>query len=274
MTGRGRPTAGLALLCVLLLLGACGVARQDSLVDKDEVVVAIRSDVPLISFRGQDGGYDGFNIDVAEYLMARLGKRIRWLEIKAGDQLTVLTDGRADAVFAHMSVTPERKQVIDFAGPYHVDLQDIAVRPADREAVRDVYDLAGRRICLVKGTNIAQRIIDERRVKAVPVEAPDYDACLRMIAEGGIDAISTNSQILAGLLTRPGVDLHLVGSTFNEQRTSIGVRKGDVDGCEELNRAITAMYQDGTARRLLEKWFGAAGLDLSVIAVPQFEGCS
>lgn len=262
------------LICLILLVTACGAARPDSLVDKDELVVAIRSDVPLISFKGRGGAYDGFNIDVAEDLVSRLGKRIRWLEIKAGDQLTVLTDGRADLVFAHMSVTPERKKVIDFAGPYHVDFQDIAVRPADRKVIRDVRDLEGRKICWVRGTNIAQRIVDERRVKAVAVPAPDYNVCLEMIEDGRIDAISTNSQILAGLLTKPGVDLHLVGATFNEQRTSIGVRKGDVDGCEELNRAITQMYQDGTAHMLLDKWFGRSGIDLSPVAVPQFEGCS
>ncbi|MFB4282770.1 MULTISPECIES: substrate-binding periplasmic protein [unclassified Nonomuraea] len=262
------------LICLILLLTACGSTRPASIVDNDELIVAIRSDVPLISFKGQDNAYHGFNVDVAEDLVARLGKRIRWLEIKAGEQLTVLTDGRADLVFAHMSVTLERKKVIDFAGPYHVDFQDIAVRPADKDKVRDVRDLAGRRICWVRGTNIAQRIVQERRVEAIPVEAPDYNVCLEMIKDGRIDAISTNSQILAGLLTKPGVDLHLVGAAFNEQRTSIGVRKGDVAGCEELNRAITEMYQDGTAHMLLDKWFGKSGIDLSVIAVPQFEGCS
>ncbi|WP_157246287.1 substrate-binding periplasmic protein [Nonomuraea typhae] len=262
------------LICLVLLVTACGAARAESLVDKDELIVAIRSDVPLISFKKPDGAYDGFNIDVAEDLISRLGKKIRWLEIKAGDQLTVLTGGRADLVFAHMSVTPERKKVIDFAGPYHVDFQDIAVRPADKGAIRDVRDLEGRKICWVRGTNIAQRIVDERQVKAIPVPADDYSACLEMIKDGRIDAISTNSQILAGLLTRPGVDLRLVGATFNEQRTAIGVRKGDVDGCEELNRAITQMYQDGTAHMLLDKWFGTSGIDLSVVSVPQFEGCS
>ncbi|WP_327091910.1 transporter substrate-binding domain-containing protein [Nonomuraea sp. NBC_01738] len=262
------------LICLLLLAGACGTARPESLAAKDEVIVAIRTDVPLISFKRPDGFYDGFNIDVAKDLVGRLGKKIRWLEIKAGDQLTVLTGKRADLVFAHMSVTPERKKVIDFAGPYHVDFQDIAVRPADKGVIRDVRDLAGRKICFVRGTNIAQRIIDERRVDATPVPAADYGECLAMIKDGRIDAISTNAQILAGLLTTPGVDLHLVGAAFNEQRTAIGVRKGDVEGCEELNRAITGMYQDGTAPMLLDKWFGRSGIDLSVVAVPQFEGCS
>lgn len=263
----------LAALTALLLAAACGSGTPPTFMDKDEVVIAIRTDVPLISFTRSGGGIDGFDADVAKDLLARIGKRYTWLPIKAGDQLNVLTQGRADMVFAHMSITAERKKSIDFAGPYHVDFQDIAVRPADTGAIRDVRDLAGRRICLVRGTNIAQRIIQERQVPAIPVEVADYDACLDLAAKGQIDAISTNAQILAGLLTKPGVDLRLVGAPFNEQRTAIGIRKGEIEGCEELNRAITAMYQDGTADMLLDKWFGRSGIDLSQVSVPQFEGC-
>jgi glutamate transport system substrate-binding protein len=36
---------------------------------------------------------------------------------------------------------------------------------------------------------------------------------------------------------------------------------------------ITGMYQDGTAAKLLEKWFAATGLRVDTVAVPQFEGC-
>jgi glutamate transport system substrate-binding protein len=32
------------------------------------------------------------------------------------------------------------------------------------------------------------------------------------------------------------------------------------------------MYLDGTAAKLLQKWFGSTGLNLTT-TVPQFEGC-
>ncbi|MFI6477561.1 transporter substrate-binding domain-containing protein [Nonomuraea sp. NPDC050663] len=262
----------LVALC-LLATASCSGSGPASIMDKDELTVAIRLDMPLISFETR-GDVDGYDVAVAKDLTRRLGKTVRWMPIKAGEQLQVLADGRADLVFAHMSVTQERKKTIGFAGPYHIAHQDIAVRPGDVSAVRDVRDLAGRRICWVRGTNIATRIIDERHVKATAVAAPDYNACLSMIKTGDIDAISTDDTILAGLLTKPGVDLRIVGAAFNEQRTAVGIPKGDVRACEDLNRAITGMYQDGTARMLLDKWFGRSGIDLTTVAVPQFEGCS
>ena len=88
-----------------------------------------------------------------------------------------------------------------------------------------------------------------------------------------MDAITTNDVILAGLVRREGRGYRLVNARISEQNTGIGLRRGDVEGCEALNRAITRMYQDGTAARLMHRWFGGTGLDLSIIEVPQFEGC-
>ena len=70
-----------------------------------------------------------------------------------------------------------------------------------------------------------------------------------------------------------GPDLEIVNAPFTGERYGVGLRKGDIDGCEAVNRAVTTMYQDGTASDLLRKWFGPSGLEL-VEEVPQFEGCS
>jgi glutamate transport system substrate-binding protein len=63
-----------------------------------------------------------------------------------------------------------------------------------------------------------------------------------------------------------------VNAPFTDEPYGVGIRKGDVDGCEAVNKAITGMYQDGTAPRLLKRWFGDTGLKLTT-TVPQFEGC-
>jgi len=102
----------------------------------------------------------------------------------------------------------------------------------------------------------------------------DYNACVQALKSKEVDAVTTNDVILAGLAMRDGSGLHLNNAQFNEQRTGVGLRKNDVPGCEALNRAITGMYQDGTAEKLLKHWFGKSGLDLGTVAVPQFEGCS
>jgi glutamate transport system substrate-binding protein len=64
----------------------------------------------------------------------------------------------------------------------------------------------------------------------------------------------------------------MVNAPISDEPYGIGLRKGDSDGCEAVNKAITELYQDGTAAGLLRKWFEPAGLKVTK-TVPQFEGC-
>jgi len=87
-----------------------------------------------------------------------------------------------------------------------------------------------------------------------------------------VDAVSTDDLILAGFADRTGTAFRIVNAPFSYERYGIGIRKGDVSGCEAINRAVSQMYLDGTAAALLQKWFGKTGLQLDT-HVPQFEGC-
>jgi glutamate transport system substrate-binding protein len=265
------------MLAVVLVLAAvavagCGMGGKESILDKDELVIGVRSDLPSVGFRTPKGTYDGFDVDVARYIGLKLGKNFSFLGVLAADREKVLVDGRADLVVATFTIDQDRKKRVLFAGPYHISYQDILTRPD--ESIANVRDLKGRRICEVQGSNAAQRVVEERGVAARVVPFPDYKACLAALKSSRVDAVTTNDVILAGLAAQDGSGLRLANAQFNEQRSGIGLAKGDVAGCEAVNRAITDMYQDGTASTLLHKWFGQSGLNLRTIAVPQFEGCS
>ncbi|MCP9967119.1 glutamate ABC transporter substrate-binding protein [Actinomadura madurae] len=267
--------AGRVLAAVVLVSGvltACGQGGRESLLDKSTLVVGVRPDLPGLGLRHPDGRFEGFDIDVARYVAGRLGKKVRFVQVLAAERIPSLTSGRADLVFATLSVTPERKTRIAFAGPYYMSYQDVLVRTDERD-VKGVRDLKGRRFCAVEGADPMQRLLAMHGMTARTVPARSYDECMNMIKGRSVDAITTNDVILAGLIRREGRGYRLVNARISEQNTGIGLRKGDTDGCEALNRAITRMYQDGTAAKLMNRWFGGTGLDLSIIEVPQFEGC-
>ncbi|RJL32624.1 transporter substrate-binding domain-containing protein [Bailinhaonella thermotolerans] len=275
-----RARLAAVLAAALLAAAACSgggepedgpTAGGGSILGKETLVVGVRPDLPGIGFRRPDGTFEGYDVEVARYLAAKLGAKPRYVPALAADRETLLLQGRADLILATFSVTQERKKRVAFAGPYHISYQDILVR-SDEKRIRGVRDLAGRGICAVTGSNAAERVVEERGVAARLVPARDYAGCLDLLKERRIDAITTNDVILAGLARREG-GLRLLNARFNEQRTGVGMRKGDLAGCEALNRAITEMYQDGTAARLLRRWFGGSGLDLRSVHVPRFEGC-
>ncbi|MFD0685208.1 transporter substrate-binding domain-containing protein [Actinomadura fibrosa] len=260
-----------AVVMLAALLTACGNRGSDSILDKGTLAVAVRADLPGLGLKRPDGTFEGLDIDVAHYVAARLGKKVEFVAVRAADRITVLTSGRADLVLATLSVTPERKTQIAFAGPYYASYQDILVRSDER--AKAVRDLKGRRFCGVEGADPVKRLQAVTGMTARIVTAKDYDECMTMIGARSVDAITTNEVILAGLARRAGGAYRLVGTRISEQDAGIGIRRDDQDGCEAVNRAITQMYQDGTAARLMRKWFVGSGMDLSRIEIPQFEGC-
>jgi glutamate transport system substrate-binding protein len=263
-------TAALALTA--LLAASCGVSGSESVLDKERIVIGVRPDLPSVGFRTADGAFEGYDIDVARYLASKLGKEVDLIPVLAADRERVLVEGNADLVVATYTISQDRKATVLFAGPYHISYQDILVRPGET-GIRNVRDLKDRRICEVAGSNAASRVLEERKVAARVLPFKDYKACLAGLKADQVDAITTNDVILAGLAKQDGGGMRLVNAQFNEQRSGVGMRKGDVAGCEEVNRVITGMYQDGTAAKLLKKWFGDTGLRIGTVAVPQFEGC-
>lgn len=261
------------VLAAVLAAGCAAPGASDSIIGKDTLVIGVRPDLPLIGEQLGAGRFRGFDVDVATYVAGKLGAEPEFVAASAADREPLLLSGDADLIFAIFSVTQERKQRVAFAGPYHLSYQDLLVRTGET-GIANVRDLAGRNLCAVEGSNAPDRVVTERGVPADLVPAADYGECMQMLRDGEVDALATNDVILAGLAHEADFGTRLVNARYSEERTGVGIRQGDVEGCEAVNRIITEMYQDGTARELVEKWFGDAGIDLSVVAVPQFEGCS
>jgi glutamate transport system substrate-binding protein len=124
----------------------------------------------------------------------------------------------------------------------------------------------------VAGSNSWKRVTEERKVAAGLVAAASYSQCVGDLVSGTVDAVSTDDLILAGFAGQRGQAVKLVNAPISDERYGVGIKQGDIRGCEEINKAITEFYLDGTAASLLRKWFGSTGLSVTT-TVPQFEGC-
>jgi glutamate transport system substrate-binding protein len=274
-TGRRRAVAAAVVaLALVLSLASCSAGGPPSIVGKQTLRIGVKADQPGLGLRLPDGKFAGFDVDVALYIAAKLGVRpdhVTFVPVTSATRETALENGSVDMVIATYSITPERETVVTFGGPYYVAHQDTMVRAGDT-AIRSVHDLGGKRLCAVAGSNSWKRVTQELSIAAVLVPAASYSACVAMLLDGRVDAVSTDDLILAGFAARAGPAVRIVNAPFSYERYGIGIRKGDLSGCEAVNRAVSQMYLDGTAAALLRKWFGRTGLQLDT-HVPQFEGC-
>ncbi|KAB2341844.1 glutamate ABC transporter substrate-binding protein [Actinomadura rudentiformis] len=281
---RVRRRIGGAALAAASVLGAsaCGIgaAQEGSVAGKDTLVIGVNKDQPGVGVRTPAGGYEGFDIDIAREVAKRLGVtggNVTFKEVTSGTRQQMIKNGDVDLVVASYSITPDRKAEVTFAGPYYIAHQDVLVR--GDSTIRNVRDLKDRTLCQVEGSVSYERVTKERGIAAKPVPATGYADCLDKLTKGTVDAVSTDDLILAGLAAQAarsggaqGGTPKIVNAPISDENYGIGMKLGDTDGCVAVNKAITSMYQDGTAQKLLAKWFDPVRLKYTT-TVPQFEGC-
>lgn len=278
MRFRHRRTAAAAALAAAAVIGlpACSavLGEAESVLDAASLTIGVKTDQPGLGLDDGSGDITGFDVDVALYIADRLGFAAEDVEltgVTSAEREDRLTSGELDMVVATYSITPARRTEVTFGGPYYVAKQDVLVR-AENTDIQGVRDLEGLRVCQGEGSNSAARISEGLGIGIEQREEPSYSACIDALREGGVDAVSTDNLILAGFLADDPDAFRFVNNPFTDEKYGVGLPRGDVRACEAVNKAISEMYQDGTAAELLETWFGETDLEV-VTSVPQFEGC-
>ncbi|GAA3949235.1 glutamate ABC transporter substrate-binding protein [Actinomadura viridis] len=246
-----------------------------------KLVVGIKYDQPALGLKKPDGSFEGFDVDVAKYIAKELGvpeDGITFKEARSENRESFLGGGQVDLVVATYSITDARKKQVTYGGPYYVAHQDTMVR-ADDDSIKKAEDLKGKKLCKAAGSNSFRRVTEgppdgKLAVSGVNlVDASSYSECTAKLENKALDAVSTDDLILAGFASQQKGKFKVINAPFTDEKYGVGIKKGDTETCEAVNKAITKMYQDGTAKTLLDKHFAGTGLKPTT-TVPQFEGCA
>ncbi|MGW4047123.1 glutamate ABC transporter substrate-binding protein [Streptomyces sp. NPDC004721] len=261
---RKVTAASAVVLALALSATACGSNDK-----KDEgssggggkkITVGIKFDQPGLGQKTPQG-YSGFDVDVAKYVAKKLGydeNQIEWKESKSGDRETMLQRGDVDFITATYSITPEREQKVDFAGPYLLAHQDVLVR-ADDDSIKSPADLNSKKLCSVTGSTSAQNVKDKLARKADLQQYPTYSACLSGLQNKAIDALTTDDSILAGYASQEQFKgkFKLGGLKMTNENYGIGVKKGS-DLKDKINKALEDMVSDGSWQKAVDANLGPA----------------
>ncbi|WP_338783508.1 glutamate ABC transporter substrate-binding protein [Streptomyces sp. DG1A-41] len=258
-----KVTAASATVFALALTAtACGGSNGgDSGSDGGKTItVGIKYDQPGLGQKTPQG-YAGFDVDVATYVAKKLGydaDQIEWKEAKSGDRETMLQRGDVDFIAATYSITPERQEKVDFAGPYLLAHQDVLVR-ADDNSIKSPADLNDKKLCSVTGSTSAQNVKEKLAPKADLQQYPTYSACLGGLQNKKIDALTTDDSILAGYAAQEQFKgkFKLGGFKMTNENYGIGVKKGS-DLKDKINKALEEMVADKSWQKAVDKNLGPA----------------
>ncbi|NEC69153.1 glutamate ABC transporter substrate-binding protein [Streptomyces sp. SID9727] len=263
---RKVTAASAAVLALALTATACGSDDKDDSAGSGggkKITIGIKIDQPGIGLKTPDGKFTGFDVDVATYVAKELGydaENIEFKETKSADRETAISRGDVKFIVASYSITDERLQKVDFAGPYLLAHQDILVR-ADDDSFKKPEDLNNKKLCSVAGSTSAQNVHDKLAPKAQLLEYGGYSECLTGLENKAVDALTTDDSILAGYASQDANKgkFKLAGFKMTNENYGIGLKKGDADLKKKINDALTKMVKDGSWDKAVETNFGPAG---------------
>jgi glutamate transport system substrate-binding protein len=263
---RKRCIAG-ALIGLAVLIAGCSTPEVPATPSPSgsgdgKITIGIAFDEPGIGLKEGDT-YSGFDVETAKYIAAGLGvpvQNITFVQAIPAERENLLINGDVDLVVATYSITDERAQKVDFAGPYFLAHQDLLIRRNDTE-ITGPESLDGRNLCSVTGTTSAAYIKEHFKGRIQLQEYGTYSECVTALVAGDVDAVTTDDVILAGFAAQPqykGV-LKVVGKGFTDEHYGVGIKKGDSEMVSKVSAILKTYIDSGTWRKVLEATVGPSG---------------
>ena len=215
------------------------------LADAGKLTVGTKFDQPGFGKLNLEDKPEGFDVEVAKIIAAELGipeDDIEWKEATSAVREQVIEDGTVDYVVATYTINDERKEKITFAGPYYVAGQQLMVK-SDNDSIKGPEDIKANpdvKVCSVDGSTPSEQIrpylADPKQLVLFDV----YEKCEAALSKGtdGVGVVTTDNVILLGFAAESDGEYKLVGEQFTEEPYGIGIKKGDVEFCEFINKTL------------------------------------
>ena len=184
---------------------------------------------------------------------------VEFSQVTTETRETLVSNGDVDVVIATYSITPERDEVIDFAGPYYSSQAGILVQ-ADNTDITSLDDLAGKTVT-TQAASTGVALLEEFAPEAEVLPLQDHAQCLTTVQQGGADAYVIDQALLLNALVAND-DVKIVGEPFGpNDNYGIGVPEGS-DGKDFVNDFLQQLIDDGTWEQLWQLTIGdRTGLD-------------
>ncbi|MEL6582695.1 MAG: transporter substrate-binding domain-containing protein [Pseudomonadota bacterium] len=221
-----------------------------------DIDICVEGAYPPFSFTTESGDVEGFDIDIANALCDEMGATCEMVKTDWDGIIPALVEGKCDAIIASMSITEERKQVIDFSLKYY---QTPAAFIGAEGAMMD--DLGSKVVGVQRGT-IHQDFMEGGFPDVeLRLYGSQDEAYLDLVA-GRIDAIMADSIAMDDgfLKTEDGAGYAFFGPGYSIPQyhgdgAGIGVRQGEEELRDAFTAAIAAIRANGTYATINAEYF-------------------
>lgn len=239
-----------------LFLAGCGMPQ--GMPQKDErPVIKLGSDrYPPFNYFDEDGVPTGIDVDLATEAFGRMGYRVEVHYIDWEKKKDLLKSGELDCIMACFSMEG-RLDDYQWAGSYMVSRQVVAVNPSSQ--IYHLQDLAGKTLA-VQSTTKPEGIFLRRNDPRIPklenlLSMGDRALIYTLLGKGYADAIGAHETSILQYMKDYDVEYRILPEPLMTVGIGVAFDKEDRRSlCQELDKTLREMRQDGTSERIIGKY--------------------
>lgn len=244
----------------LLTAGIAAVTLASGAAHADQVKIGIAAEpYPPFASLDSSGNWVGWEVDVINAVCTAAELDCVITPVAWDGIIPSLTGQQIDAIMASMSITEERLKTIDFSDPYYnTPAVIVADKSMDIEATPE--SLAGK-IVGIQASTIHQAYAQEHFKDAELRVYQTQDEANQDLFAGRIDATQADSIAMADFVASDaGACCEIKGAVKDDpailgRGVGAGVRKGQDELLEALNKGIAAILADGTHEKITAEYF-------------------
>ncbi|PKG22885.1 amino acid ABC transporter substrate-binding protein [Niallia nealsonii] len=249
-------TIFLSLTALFLILAGCSSTSKEKEGNDDALIIGIDDKFAPMGFRDEDNKIVGFDIDYAKAAAGKMGVKVKFQPIDWQTKESELSSGRIDLIWNGYTITDERKKKVLFTKPYLKNAQ-VVVTLKDSKLSK-LADLNGKVVGL-QSLSSASDALDANPIKSKIKEVTEFSdnvMALNDLKSGRLDAVVIDEVVIDYYMTKEKDSFKLLDESLAPEEYGIGVKKGNEELLEKLQKALDEMNEDGTAAKISEKWFG------------------
>ena len=223
-------------------------------IKKNGVVrIGVFSDKPPFGYLDAEGKNQGFDVEIAKHVAKDLlgdENKVEFVLTEAANRVENLKANKVDIIFANFTITPERKEAVDFSKPY-LKVALGVVSPKDKP-ITDISQLKDQVLLVNKGTTADSFFTKKHpEVKLLKYEqnTETFDA---LKDKRGVALAHDNLLVLAWAKENPQ---YTVGITSLGEQDLIApaVKKGNQELLDWLNKDLEKLAKEGVIRQAYDK---------------------
>ena len=221
-------------------------------VNAGKLTMSTNAAFPPYEMTTDDGGFEGIDIEIAGAIAEKLGLELQVDDMDFDAALLAVQNGKSDIVMAGVTVTEDRKAVMDFSDSYSTGVQVVIVKEGSDVTIDNLGD---QMIGTQRGTTGNIYCSDDYGDDHV-IAYDNGITAVQALLNGQVDCVVIDSAPAAEFVAN-NAGLEILDTEYVTEDYAIGVGKGNTALLDAINGALAELKADGTIDSIVSKYISA-----------------